>query len=203
MTAFRIGIAEPGRLLSFSALRVGQEYGVVVALHLDLVFKPDTRHERRTRRIVLRDGFIPVQVPNAVASLDLVDGAGAVLVQSIRLGPDPVEVFRRVPDRIVVDLHLEPGDYRLPGRISWIEGSFTTGALVQFLVSEIKGWSWKAEEHSAVVLRRIKDAELQTQREVRERLSCVVEQAQPAIAIADHLAVHMQHAGAARRRSHQ
>src|SRR5262245_15330568 len=120
-TALAVGIVERGGLPAFASLRVGQEHGVVVALHDDLVFEPDAGHERRAGRVVLHGRLVRIHVPDAIARLDLVDRAGAVLVEAIGLRSNAVEVLGRVADGVVVDLDFEAGYYRLPGRVAGVE----------------------------------------------------------------------------------
>src|SRR5438132_13480831 len=55
----------------------------------------------------------------------------------------------------------------------------------------------EAEEDTAVVFCRIENPELQAQREIVERLSRVIEQSQPAVAVADHLTIEVEHAAPA------
>ena len=55
----------------------------------------------------------------------------------------------------------------------------------------------EADEHAAVVVRGVEDAELQAQREIAEGFLGVVEQPQRTVAVADHLAVEVKHAATA------
>ena len=88
-----IGVVERRGLLALAGLRVGQKHGVVIANDRDLVLEPHTRDERRAWRVLLHGRLVEVQVPDAITSLDLVDGTGAVLEQAVGLRPDAVEVL--------------------------------------------------------------------------------------------------------------
>ena len=112
---------EHRRLLPFPGLDIGEEDSIVVALHDDLIFKPDTGNKRGARRIVLHGRLVEVQVPDAVASLNFVDRAGTIFKQAIRLRLDAIKVLAGIATCVVVDLNLETSDHGLPGRITRIE----------------------------------------------------------------------------------
>ena len=62
-------------------------------------------------------GGVKAATGKRIGGRDLVDGAGPVLAQSVRLGSDAVEVFAGVAAPEVVDLHLEPRVDGGPGAV--------------------------------------------------------------------------------------
>src|SRR5215216_2790329 len=78
-SALAVGIGEGGGAGAFAGLHVCEKHRVGARLDLDLILEPRTRGECRAGRVVLCRRLVLVQVPDAIASLDLVDRAGAVL----------------------------------------------------------------------------------------------------------------------------
>ena len=95
--AVHVGIVEHRRLLPFPGLDIGEEDSIVIALHNDLIFKPNIGHERGARRVVLHGRLVEVQVPDAVASLNFVDRAGTIFKQTIRLRLDAIKILAESP----------------------------------------------------------------------------------------------------------
>ena len=71
--AVDVGVVKARGLRALAAFWVGEKNRVVVALHHDLVFEPDAGDERGTGRVALNSRLIGIQVPDAVACLDLVN----------------------------------------------------------------------------------------------------------------------------------
>ncbi len=141
-------------------------------------------------------------MPDAVAGLDLVDRASAVLEQAIGLRPDAVEIFARIAARVVVDLHFEAGDHGLPGRIPSDQRMARSGYAPSGRSVRSSVGRGNRRKTPLLWLRRIENAELQAQREIGELLRGVVQKPQPPVAVAHHLAVEVEHAatsGPARR----
>src|SRR5262245_60651536 len=150
------------RLPALAALRIRKKHGVVVALHHDLVLEPDAGYERGAGGVVLDSRLVHAQVPDAVAGLDLVNRARAVLEQAIGLRADAIKVLGSVADRIVVDLDLETRDHRSPCGVARIKSRFVCSAPLQFDSCEVERRTREAHENAAVVFCRIEDLELET-----------------------------------------
>src|SRR5262249_50069443 len=74
-----IGVAKARGLRRLPALNVCQSHAVVVALHHDRILEPDSGDERRPGTVSLHRRLVEVHVPDAVPSLNLVDGTRSVL----------------------------------------------------------------------------------------------------------------------------
>src|SRR6476661_361208 len=122
--------------------------------------------------------------------------ACAIFEQAVRFGANAIKVLCSVADSIVVDLDLKTRDHRFPRRITRIESRLVSGAPVQFGSGQVERWAWEADEHAAVVFCRLKNLELQSQREIAECFCGVVEQPQAPVAVADHFTVDVEHTSA-------
>src|SRR5205814_9570421 len=178
-------------------LSIGEEHRLVVTLHDDFILEPDAWDQRRARCVVLHRGLIRVQMPDSVTCLDLVNRAGAVLVQTVGFRSDAIEILARVSDSIVIDLDLEARNHWLPSRIIRIESGLIRSAPLQFVGREVQLRIGKTEEYTAIVFRWVEDLELRPQREIAKGFRRIEEQAQASITVADHLTVYMRHATAA------
>ena len=145
---------------AFASPGVRQKNRIVVTLYDNLVFKPDAGDQQRTGCVVLNRGFVPVQMPDAIASLDLVDCAGPVFEKAVGLGSDALKVLGPVADRVVVDLDFKPSDYRLPRRVVRIVRDLVCGARLQ-CGGKVECWAWEANKNATILLRRIENLELQ------------------------------------------
>src|SRR5215813_742056 len=135
-------------------------------------------------------------MPDAIASLDLVDCAGPVFEKAVGLGSDAIKVLGPVADRVVVDLDFKPCDYRLPRWVVRIERRLVCRTPLQ-CGGKIECWTGEADEDAAVLPRRIENLELQPQSEIAERFGGIVEQPQPSVTVADHFTIAVQHPSSA------
>src|SRR5919198_1521109 len=57
-SALGVGVMKRCGTLAFPGLQVGKKDRIVIALHDNLVFKPDAGYERRAGRVVLHGGLV-------------------------------------------------------------------------------------------------------------------------------------------------
>src|SRR5262245_33176308 len=99
-------------------------------------------------------------MPDSVARLNFVNGAGPVFKQAIRLRSNAVEVLRRITERIIVNLNFKAGDHWFPRGVGRIERRFVRCALLQRGRGKIEGWAREAYEHATIVFCDVEDPEL-------------------------------------------
>src|SRR6266478_6844980 len=155
----RIFVGEGRRLLAVEL------HGVRVALYVDLVVVPRARDQRRATAIALRG--------DRHADVDVVDRAGAVLVEAVR------DSLLRIALGLLVDLHFEACVDTDPGLVVV---RVADGGVIA--IGDGASRIAESDEDARVVVQTT-DAELQAKSEVAERPPSVIQEAEAAAGLRD------------------
>lgn len=166
-------------------------------MYLDLVFEPDTRNKRGPGGVILYGRLVEVQVPDAIAGLNLVYGTRPVFEQAIRLRLDSMEILTRVAARVVIDLNLKARYDWPPGRIACIEERFIRDTGFE-RIRKFKCRTREANEDATVMVRGVEDTELEAQCKIAEDFLGVIKKPQSAPPVTYHFTIQMKHASTSR-----